>query len=106
MPRTSQEMDEIKLNVHRKKRFGSFPFPAGMSLPISLGGNYDVITELFLPRSSLVSDIPAGDGKLTNLFLRCRTMRFGRIIDYLYRCEPLIVYEISRITDEIKQRSE
>jgi hypothetical protein len=34
-------------------------------------GNNDVITELFLPRGSLVSDIPAGDGKLVNLFLRC-----------------------------------
>ncbi len=32
----------------------------------------DVITELFLPRWSLVSDIPARDGKLVNLFLRCR----------------------------------
>jgi hypothetical protein len=39
---------------------------------LSLGGNNDVITELFLPRGSLVSDIPAGDGKLVNLFLRCR----------------------------------
>jgi hypothetical protein len=38
---------------------------------LSLGGNNDVITELFLPRRSLVSDIPAGDGKLVNLFLRC-----------------------------------
>jgi hypothetical protein len=35
---------------------------------LSLGGNNDVITELFLPRGSLVSDIPAGDGKLVNLF--------------------------------------
>jgi hypothetical protein len=34
---------------------------------LSLGGNNDVITELFLPRGSLVSDIPAGDGKLVNL---------------------------------------
>jgi hypothetical protein len=33
-----------------------------------MGGNNDVITELFLPRGSLVSDIPAGDGKLVNLF--------------------------------------
>jgi hypothetical protein len=33
-----------------------------------LGGNNDVITELFLPRRGLVSDIPAGDGKLVNLF--------------------------------------
>jgi hypothetical protein len=29
------------------------------------------MTELFLHRGSLVSDIPAGDGKLVNLFLRC-----------------------------------
>jgi hypothetical protein len=33
-----------------------------------MGGNNDVITELFLPRGSLFSDIPAGDGKLVNLF--------------------------------------
>jgi hypothetical protein len=37
---------------------------------LSLGGNNDVITELFLHRVSL-SDISAGDGKLVNLFLRC-----------------------------------
>ncbi len=29
------------------------------------------MTELFLPRGSLVSDVPAGDGKLVNLFLQC-----------------------------------
>jgi hypothetical protein len=39
---------------------------------LSLGGNNDVITELFLPRGSLVSDIPAGDGKLVNLFYGVR----------------------------------
>jgi hypothetical protein len=43
-----------------------------MSLPNSpWAGINDVITELFLPRGSLVSDILAGDGKLVNLFLRC-----------------------------------
>ena len=35
---------------------------------LSLGGTNDVITELFLPRGSLVIDIPPGDGKLVNLF--------------------------------------
>jgi hypothetical protein len=46
------------------KRFESFPsFPN------------DVITELFLPMGSLVSDIPAADGKLVNLFLRCEKTR-------------------------------
>jgi hypothetical protein len=35
---------------------------------LSLGGNYDVIYKLFLPRGSLVSDIPAGDGNIEKLF--------------------------------------
>ncbi len=52
-----------------KKRFASFSVPSrGVTTKLSLGGNNDVITELFLPRGSLVSDIPAGDGKLVNLF--------------------------------------
>ncbi len=38
---------------------------------LSLGGNYDVIYKLFLSRESLVSDIPAGDGNIEKLFLRC-----------------------------------
>jgi hypothetical protein len=46
-----------------------FPVPSqDVTTKLSLGGNNDVITELFLPRGSLVSDIPAGDGKLVNLF--------------------------------------
>jgi hypothetical protein len=49
-----------------------FPSPAGMSLTkLSLGGNYDVIYKLFPSRESLVSDIPAGDVKMANLFLQC-----------------------------------
>jgi hypothetical protein len=60
-------------HLHCKKSFSIFPSPAVMSLiKLSLFGNNDVIYELFLPRGSLVSDIPAGDGKLVNLFLRCR----------------------------------
>ncbi len=56
-----------------KKKVGEFPVPSrDVTTKLSLGGNNDVITELFLPRRSLVSDIPAGDGKLVNLFLRCR----------------------------------
>jgi hypothetical protein len=38
---------------------------------LSLGGNYDVIYKLFLPRESLVSDIPAeelGTGILKSFF--------------------------------------
>jgi hypothetical protein len=57
-----------------KKRFESFPSPPSrdVTTKLSLGGNNDVIAELFLPRGSLVNDIPAGDGKLVDLFLRCR----------------------------------
>ncbi len=58
--------------MHRKKKVRKFPVPSrDVTSKLSLGGNNDVITELFLPRGSLVSDIPAGDGKLVNLFLRC-----------------------------------
>ncbi len=57
--------------VHLKKKVREFPVPSrDVTTKLSLSGNNDVITE-FLPRGSLVSDIPAGDGKLVNLFLRC-----------------------------------
>ena len=58
--------------MHRKKKVRKFPVPSrDVTTKLSLGGNYDVITELFLPRGSLVSDIPAGDGKNDNLYLQC-----------------------------------
>ncbi len=58
--------------LHRKKKVREFPvLSRDVTTKLSLGGNNDVISELFLPRGSLVSDIPAGDGKLVNLFLRC-----------------------------------
>jgi hypothetical protein len=61
--------------LHRKKKVRKFPVPRqDVTTKLSLGGNNDVITELFLPRGSLVSDIPAGDGKLVNLFLRCMSL--------------------------------
>jgi hypothetical protein len=47
------------------------PQPGCHFTNISLGGNYDVIYKLFLPRESLVSDIPAGDANIEKLFLRC-----------------------------------
>ncbi len=55
--------------LHRKKKVREFPVPSrDVTTKLSLGGNNDVIAELFLPRGSLVRDIPAGDGKLMNLF--------------------------------------
>ena len=51
--------------VHRKKRFTSFPSPAGMSLTKLPLVSYDVIIRA---QGEFGSDIPAGDGKLANLF--------------------------------------
>ncbi len=62
----------LSILIQRKKKVREFPVPSrDVTTKLSLGGNNDVITELFLPRGSLVSDIPAVDGKLVNLFLRC-----------------------------------
>jgi hypothetical protein len=44
---------------------------------LSLGGNYDVIYKLFLPRESLVSDIPAVDGNIEKLFYSAYTVKKG-----------------------------
>jgi hypothetical protein len=38
---------------------------------LSLVENNDVINKSFPPRESWVSDIPAGDGNVEKLFLRC-----------------------------------
>ncbi len=45
----------MAVELHFQKRFAVFPSPAG-------------ITKLFPARDSLVSDIPAGDGKIAKLF--------------------------------------
>jgi hypothetical protein len=66
--------EDMHGQVYTVKKDNEFPVSSrDVTTKLSLGGNYDVITELhvFLPRGSLVSDIPAGDGKLVNLFLRC-----------------------------------
>jgi hypothetical protein len=53
------------LYIHSEKKLAFSPSPARMSLTkLSLGGNYYIIPV----RESLVSDIPAGDGKNYNLF--------------------------------------
>jgi hypothetical protein len=73
IPAGDEKIYNIFYSVHRKKKAREFPGPPSrdVTTKLSLGGNNDVITELFLPRGSLVSDIPAGDGKPMNLFLRC-----------------------------------
>jgi hypothetical protein len=55
--------------VHSKKSFSIFPSSARMSLTkLSQAGNYDVIYKLFLPRESLISDIPAGGTGISKRF--------------------------------------
>ncbi len=88
-----RHLEGFELLLHRKKKVREFPVPSrDVTTKLSLGGNNDVITELSLPRGSLVSDIPAGDGKLVNLFLRCGlflTFCRGRIVPW-----PLSVPEV------------
>ncbi len=58
--------------IHRKKRFTSFPSPAGMSLTkLPLGRNNSVMTLLFPPRESLVVTSRLGTGNSRTFFLRC-----------------------------------
>ncbi len=74
--------------MHHKKKVREFPVPSrDVTTKLSLGGNNDVIIELLLPRGSLVSDIPAGDGKLVNLFLRCANSYLEIVIHFgKYAC--------------------
>ncbi len=59
------------ITLYTVKKDREFPVPSrDVTTKLSLGGNNDVRNKLFLPRGSLVSDIPAGDGKLVYLFLR------------------------------------
>ncbi len=82
-------------NIHRKRSFSIFPSPAGMSpTKLSMGGNNKVINKLFPPRESLVSDIPAGDGNIEKLFLRC-TLIICYCGGSVYYINPLVIYIIS-----------
>ncbi len=66
--------------LHCKKKLMIYPSLAGMSLTkLSLGGN----NSIFLSRESLVSDIPAGDGKMVNLFLKCTNVNLAPNISQL-----------------------
>jgi hypothetical protein len=59
-------------SMHRKKRFTSFPSPAGMSLTkLPLGRSNSVMTSLFPPRESLVVTSRQGTGNSRTFFLQC-----------------------------------
>jgi hypothetical protein len=84
----------IHITIHRKKRFTSFPSPAGMSLTkLPLGRNNSVMTSLFPPRESWVVTSRLGTGNLRTFFLRCR-YQFVNI----FICINIILVLISCIT--------
>jgi hypothetical protein len=71
--RSNMQLSHTNKSYTDKKTFLTFPSQSGMSLTkLSLGGNNDVIYKLFPPRESLESDIPAEDGNIEKLFLRCK----------------------------------
>jgi hypothetical protein len=71
---------ETRLALHRKKRFTSFPSPAGMSLTkLPPGRNNSVMTPLFPPRESLVVTSRLGTGNFRTFFLRCRLILFSKL---------------------------
>jgi hypothetical protein len=66
--------------LHRKKRFTSFPSPAGMSLTkLPLGRNNSVMTSLLPPRESLVVTSWLGTGNSRTFFLRCTDVVTGLV---------------------------
>jgi hypothetical protein len=74
--------------MHRKKRFTSFPSPAGTSLTkLPLGRNNSVMTSLFPPRESLVVTSRLGTGNSRIFFLRCAllSMIVNHISSFVYQ---------------------
>jgi hypothetical protein len=61
---------------------------------LSVGGKNDVKYKIFLPRESLVSDNPAGDGNIEKLFFSvvtnifCIFPRSSSLQDFLRSCHP------------------
>jgi hypothetical protein len=83
--------------IHRKKRFTSFPSPAGMSLTkLPLGRNNSVMTSLFPPRESLVVTSRLGMGNSRTFFYGVPAVING----YIERAR-----EVSKIT-KTKPREE
>ncbi len=73
--------------LHRKKRFTSFPSPAGMSLTkLPLGRNNSVMTSLFLPMESLVVTSRLGTGNLQTFFLQCDCLVRGHPVRLAESC--------------------
>ncbi len=83
------------ISGYRKKRFTSFPSPAGLTLTkLPLGRNNSVMTSLFPPRESLVGTSRLGTGNSRTFFLRCRQPPELSSIEWLWKVKeyhPLVV---------------
>ncbi len=67
-------------SIHRKKRFTSFPSPAGMSLTkLPLGRNTSVMTSLFPPRESMAVTSRLGTGNSRTFFF---TVQLSSLASY------------------------
>ncbi len=62
------------------KRVSHFPVPSRDVTDQTLSGREK--TKLFPPRKSLISDIPAGDGKTANSFLQCGCAWFQHFCEF------------------------
>ncbi len=63
---------------------------------LSLAGSNLYMTSLFPTRESLVSDIPAGDGNIEKLFLRCRASsndRRKRVVLFTYPYSMAVIHD-------------
>jgi hypothetical protein len=85
--------------VHRKISFDN-PVP---SRGMSLTGNNLYMTSLFPPRESLVSDIPAGDGKSKSFFYGVRSIRVS-LNYFIFRFQkPVGVQAWAGVLDATRQ---
>ncbi len=81
---------KVSKDIHRKKRFTSFPSPAGMSLTkLPLGRNNSVMTSLFPTRESLVVTSRLGTGNFRTFFFT---------VYFLLKAELAIIFFIVLIS--------
>jgi hypothetical protein len=69
-----------------KKRVSHFPVPSRDVTDQTLSGREK--TKLFPPRKSLISDIPARDGKTANSFLQCTPLPYCLLVLIKYIFHP------------------
>ncbi len=94
-PHTNKKESQIFL-IHRKKRFTSFPSPAGMSLTIPLSRNNSVMTSLFPPSESLVVTSRLGTGNSRTFFYGVYKEIQSGAVAKSYMRKGFLIYEAMR----------